>query len=75
MKQKKKKEKTTKILKSSIKLQQTVKFSLLCYSVLLSVLRQYSIENRMINKYGAVCGVRIRRGNQSTSIKPAAMPL
>jgi hypothetical protein len=29
----------------------------------------------MINKYGAVGGVRIRWGNQSTLGKPAAVPI
>jgi hypothetical protein len=34
----------------------------------------YSINNRMIKEYGAVGGIRIGRGNQSTRGKPAPVP-
>jgi hypothetical protein len=37
-----------------------------CYLMALSVFRLYSIIDRMINEYGAVGGMRIGGGNQST---------
>jgi hypothetical protein len=33
-----------------------------CYLVTLSLLRLYSISDRMVNEYGAVGGIRIGRG-------------
>jgi hypothetical protein len=45
-----------------------------CYLAALSVLRLYSIGDRMINEYGAVGGMRIGRGNWSTSWDPAPVP-
>jgi hypothetical protein len=37
----------------------------------LSVQRIHSVDDRMINEYGAVCGMRIGRGNRKTLMKPA----
>jgi hypothetical protein len=45
-----------------------------CYLMMLSVTRQYSVNDRMINENGAVGGTKIGRGNQSTWRKPASMP-
>jgi hypothetical protein len=45
-----------------------------CYIKTLSVSRLYSISDRMSNEYGAVGGMRIGRGSQSTPRKPAAVP-
>jgi hypothetical protein len=39
----------------------------LCYLTTLSVLRLNSVSDRMINECGAVGGIRIGRGNQSSS--------
>jgi hypothetical protein len=41
------------------------------YLMRLSVLRQQSVDDRMINEYGAIGGMRNRRGYQSTWRKPA----
>jgi hypothetical protein len=37
--------------------------------------RLYSVDDRMINEYGAVGGIRTGRGNGSTRRKPAPAPL
>jgi hypothetical protein len=41
----------------------------------LSVLRWFSVDDRMINERGPAGGLRIGRGNQSTLRKPAPVPL
>jgi hypothetical protein len=45
------------------------------YLTNLSVTRLYGVSGRMMNEYGAVGGIRIGRGNQSTRKTPAPMPL
>jgi hypothetical protein len=45
------------------------------YLTMLSVLRLYGINDRMINEYGAVGGMGIGKENQSTWRKPAPVPL
>jgi hypothetical protein len=42
---------------------------------MLSVLRIYSIDNRTINEYGAIGGMRTDRGNRSTWKKPSPVTL
>jgi hypothetical protein len=42
-----------------------------CYLTILSVSRMYRIGDRLINKYGALCRMRIVRGKSSTGRKPA----
>jgi hypothetical protein len=42
--------------------------------MMLPVLRPYSID-RKIDECGAVGGMRIGKGNQSTQRKPASVPL
>jgi hypothetical protein len=44
------------------------------YLTTLSVLRLYNAGCRMITECGAVSGMRIGRGNQSTQGKPAQVP-
>jgi hypothetical protein len=39
------------------------------------LLSLYSVENRVINEYGAVGGMRIGRGNRSTQKKPALIAI
>jgi hypothetical protein len=34
----------------------------------------YNVDDKMINQYGAVYGMRIGRGNRNTSIKPVPVP-
>jgi hypothetical protein len=46
-------------------------FKIACYLLTVSVLRQCSVDDRMINEYGADGGMRIGRGNRSTQRKPA----
>jgi hypothetical protein len=46
-----------------------------CLLMMLSVLRLYGINDRMINDYGAVGGMRIGKENQCTCRKPAPVPL
>jgi hypothetical protein len=48
---------------------------LVCYLTILSVLRLYSIDGRMINEYGAIGRMRIGGENQSTRRKPAPVSL
>jgi hypothetical protein len=42
---------------------------------MLSVSGLYSVDDKMINEYGAVGGMRIGRGNGITRRKPAQVPL
>jgi hypothetical protein len=48
-------------------------FSPFSYLTTPPVLTLYSVGDRMINEYGAVSGMRIGRGNRSTSRKPALL--
>jgi hypothetical protein len=41
----------------------------------LSVSGLYDVDDRIINEYGAVSGIRIGKGNRSTQRKPAPLPL
>jgi hypothetical protein len=41
-------------------------FFLVCYLTMLSISSLYTIGDRMVNEYGAVGGMRMGRGNQST---------
>jgi hypothetical protein len=50
-------------------------FFLVGYLTTLSILRLYSIDDRMINKCGAVGGMGVGRGNQSTWRIPTPIPL
>jgi hypothetical protein len=45
------------------------------YLMLLSVSRLYSIDDKVINKYGAVGGMRVDRWKQSIQRKPVPVPL
>jgi hypothetical protein len=45
-----------------------------CYLMTLLVSRLYTANDRMINRYGGVEGMRSGRGNQSTRRKPAPVP-
>jgi hypothetical protein len=45
-----------------------------CYLTLVLVLRQYSVDDRMINECGVAGVMRIGRGNRSTGRKPAPVP-
>jgi hypothetical protein len=51
-----------------------MKLELPYYLRTLSVLGLYSVDDRMINGYGADGGMRIGRGNRSTRRKPAPVP-
>jgi hypothetical protein len=42
------------------------------YLMMLFVSRLYSIDNSIINEYGAVGGMRIGKGNRNTQRKPEA---
>jgi hypothetical protein len=46
-----------------------------CNLTTLSVLKLYIINDRMINEYGAICGMRICRGNQGIQRKPTTVSL
>jgi hypothetical protein len=46
-----------------------------CHFTALSVSGIFRVGDRMINKYGAVGGMRTGRGNQSTRRKPISVPL
>jgi hypothetical protein len=48
--------------------------SLIIYLSMLSVLTLYTVDDRVINGYGAAAGMIIGRGNQSTQRKPAPLP-
>jgi hypothetical protein len=45
------------------------------YLTTLAVSRLYNVGDRMINEYGAVCGMRIGRGNRSIRRKLVQIPL
>jgi hypothetical protein len=46
-----------------------------CYLATLLVPRIYTVNERMISKYGTVGGVRIRKENRRTRIKPSSLTL
>jgi hypothetical protein len=58
--------------------QESVTHSDVCFSLcltMLSVMRLFSVDDRMINGYGTAGGMRIGREDQSTQRKPTSVPL
>jgi hypothetical protein len=49
--------------------------TVVCYLTTLPVSILYSVDDGMMNKYGAVCGMRIDRENRSARRKPTPVPL
>jgi hypothetical protein len=45
-----------------------------CYFTMLSVSKLYSVDDVVIDEYGAAGGVKIGRGNRSSRRKPASVP-
>jgi hypothetical protein len=63
------------IFKVRIYTRRLISLIFVAYLTTLSVLRLYSVDDRMVNEYGAVGGLKVGRGNRITRRKAALLPL